>query len=225
MENRLASPFIYKSMKPVETMTANKWHPIPSGNSNIFPSPQSVLRSALGVVEYKFVSETVTSDHIRAAVIMPLTTPYSHLLVDVPWSMVYTTGSWRMLIVSVLDPVRWITMSRACGAVAWLKGHSITCTYNWEPPAVDEHGLKIRPPNAMGMTRPAEYHESGRLVRNDSGKARKYNEAEVLADLTHGFLTQPEIGEKHGISRITVLKIAKLNGIIGIRGNPHRVKA
>lgn len=212
-------------MKPVETMTANKWHPIPSGNKDIYPSPQSVLRAALGVVEYKFVSETVTSDHIRAAVILPIETPYSHLLVDVPWSMVYTTQAWRMLIVSVLDPVRWITMARACGAVSWLKGNSLTYTYNWEPPAVDEHGLKIRPPNAMGVTRPVAFHESGRRVRDDFGLARKYNEADMLSDILGGELNHAEIGLKHGVSRITVLKIAKLNGIVGRKGNPHRVKA
>lgn len=212
-------------MKPVETMTANKWHPIPNGNKDVYPSPQSVLRAALGVSEYKFVSETVTSDHIRAAVILSVDTPYSHLLVDVPWSLVYTTQGWRMLIVSVLDPVRWITMARACGAISYLKGNSLTYTYNWEPPQVDEHGLKIRPPNALGTTRPSEFHQTGRKVRDDFGQSRKYNEADMLSDIMAGVMTQTEIGVKHGVSRITVLKVAKLNGIVSRKGNPHRVKA
>lgn len=197
----------------LESLTANKWYPHPSGGRTLYPTPQSVLRTAVGAQEYKFVSETVTTEHIRAAVIMPLDVPFQHLLSDVPWGMTYTTPSWRMIIVSTLDPVKWLTVARATGAKAWLKGHNMTVTYNWEPPETDQHGLKKRPPNALGITGVPDYHENGRKTRKDSGVARKYNREELLADLQTGQLTHVELGEKHGVSRITVLNLAKRHGL------------
>jgi hypothetical protein len=178
------------------------------GGKSPYPTPQSVLRRALGTEEYKFASETVTSDHIRAAVIMPLEVPFQHLLECAPWGMSYTTPEWRMIIVSVLDPIKWLDLARASGAKAWLKGHNMTVTYNWEPPPMDEHGLKKRPPNAQGVTR---VPEPG--IRKDKGQQRKaYDKESVIEDLRLGLFHQ-DIAVKHGISRITVIKIAQQNGL------------
>jgi hypothetical protein len=201
-------------MKPLEQLTANKWYPLQSGKA-LYPTPQSILRRAVGAEEYKFVAETVTTDHIRAAVVMPLDVPFQHLLSNVPWGMTFTTKEWRMLIVSVLEPTKWLTLARASGAKGWMKGHNQTITYNWEPPEVDEHGLKKRPANALGATR---IPEPG--MRSDYGMPRKgYDLEALLDDCRDTELTHAEIGAKHGISRITVLKIAKQNGIS--RRGPH----
>lgn len=200
-------------MKHLETLVANKWYPHYKGAGrsyrSVYPTPQSILRLAVGAEDYKFVSETVTSDHIRAAVVMPLDVPFQHLLANEPWGMSYNNKEWRMLIVSTLDPMRWIELARASGAIAWLKGHNMTMTYNWEPPETDEHGLKKRPPNALGVTR---IPEPG--LRSDAGVQRKdYNKEGILEDLRLGDMTQQEIATRHGISRITVLKIAQQYGL------------
>jgi len=115
-----------------ESLVANKWYPYYKGPgrsyNNPYPTPQSILRQAVGAEEYKFVSETVTTEHIRAAVVMPVDVPFQHLLAEVPWGMSYTTPDWRMLIVSVLDPYAWIELARASGAIGWFKGHQQTYT-------------------------------------------------------------------------------------------------
>jgi hypothetical protein len=204
-------------MKPLEQLTANKWYPMQANGKSLYPTPQSILRRAVGAEEYKFVSETVTTDHIRAAVIMPLDVPFQHLLIDVPWGMSFKTDAWRMLIVSVVNPTRWLELARASGAKAWLKGHNQTMTYNWEPPEVDEHGLKKRPGNALGVTR---IPEPGVRVTKKKGKQVKdYNLEDLLSDCKMDDLTHTEIGAKHGLSRITVMKIAREHGII--RRGPH----
>ena len=202
-----------------ETLVANKWYPHyrgPGRTYNIpYPTPQSILRSAVGATEYKFVSETVTTEHIRAAVIMPLAVPFQHLLSDVPWAMSYRDLEWRMLVVSVVDPLRWIELARSSGAMAWLRGHAQTCTYNWEPPARDHTGNKIRPPNAPGtvMFGDCKTHYK-----------KKYDLAEVIYDLNSRYLTTREIGDKHNISSATVQGIAKRANIKLRPGNPHSVK-
>jgi hypothetical protein len=196
-----------------ETLTANKWYPLLKKGKPLYPTPQSILRRAVGAEEYKFVSETVTTDHIRAAVIMPLDVPFQHLLVDVPWGMSFTTKEWRMLIVSVLDPVRWIQLARASGAQAWLKGHNQTMTYTWEPPEVDQHGLKRRPGNSLGTTGEPQ-------GRKDKGMQRKeYDKEGILDELRENVLTQTAIGKKYGVSRLTVHKISKDAGLSTRR--PH----
>ena len=195
-------------------LASNKWYPLRNGKP-LYPSPQSILRASVGAEEYKFISETVTTDHIRAAVIMPLDLPFQHLLNE-PWAMCYKTNSWRMIIVSTLDPVRWIDVARASGCIAWLKNHAKTYTYQWEPPSLDAQGLKIRPPNSLGITS----KQSALGLRSDAGAQRKdYNKAELLSDCRAGLMSHADIGIKHGISRITVLKIAKENGIS--RRKPH----
>lgn len=200
-------------MKHLESLVANKWYPQYKGPGRSYksgyPTPQSILRKAVGAEDYTFVSETVTPEHIRAAVIMPLDAPFQHLLSEVPWGMTYTTPEWRMLIVSVLDPMRWIELARASGAISWLKGHNMTITYNWEPPPVDEHGLKKRPPNALGATR---IPVPG--ARSDKGVQRKeYDKDSLIQELKLGNLTHKEIGDKFGVSRITVIRIAQENGL------------
>jgi hypothetical protein len=198
-------------MKPLEHLTANKWYPMQSNGKSLYPTPQSILRRAVGAEEYKFVSETVTTDHIRAAVIMPVDVPFQHLLDEAPWVMTFKTDQWRMLIVSVVNPTRWLELARASGAKAWLKGHNMTMTYNWEPPELDEHGLKKRPGNALGITR---VPEPGARVRSDKGKqVKNYNLEDVLSDCRLGQMTHTDIGIKHGISRITVMKLANAAGI------------
>ena len=195
-------------MKPLEQLTANKWYPLQNGKP-LYPTPQAILRRAVGAEEYKFVSETVTTDHIRASCIMPLNVPFQHLLANEPWGMSFKAPEWRMIIVSTLNPTRWLELARASGARAWLKGHNQTMTYNWEPPEVDEHGLKKRPGNALGVTR---VPEPG--TRKDRGCQRKpYDKEALLAECRLGELTHAEIGAKHGISRITVMKLANAAGI------------
>jgi hypothetical protein len=195
-------------MKPLNALTANKWYPLQNGRP-LYPTPQSILRTAVGAEEYKFVAETVTTDHIRAAVIMPLDVPFQHLLDSVPWGMTYTTSEWRMLIVSVLDPVKWLELARASGARAWLKGHNMTVTYNWQPPEVDEHGLKKRPGNALGVTRIVDSS-----TRKDKGSVRKgYDRTKLVDDIRAKLLTYKEIGEKYGLSRIRVMEISKEEGL------------
>ena len=201
-----------------QSLVANKWYPDYMGTSitykTEYPTPQSILRRAVGSEEYKFVSETVTTEHIRASVIMPLAVPFQHLLSEVPWGMCYTTKSWRMLIVSVVDPQAWIEIARASGAQAWMKGHTQTYTYNWEPPQRDATGNKIRPPNAPGTIY---------FTDCKTHYKKKYDLGAVIADLNQRYLTTREIGEKHNITAATVQSIAKRANIKLKPGNPHRV--
>jgi len=190
-----------------DALVANKWYPHYKGPgrsyTNPYPTPQSVLRSAVGAEEYKFLSETVTTEHIRAAVIMPLAVPFEHLLAE-PWAMSYKSNGWRMIMVSTLDPNRWIEQARASGAQAWMKGHRQTITYNWELPPRDATGNKIRPPNAPGT-----------VLFGDCKKhyKKKYDLSEVIYDLNSRYLSTRDIGDKHGISAATVQGIAKRAGI------------
>jgi hypothetical protein len=186
-----------------ESLVANKWYPHYKGPGRsytiLYPTPQSVLRQAVGAVEYKFLSETVTTEHIRAAVIMPLGVPFEHLL-DEPWAMSYRGEDWRMLIVSTVDPLRWIELARASGAIAWLKSHTQTFTYNWEPPERDETGNKVRPPNALAFTE---------IVDGKKRYKKRYCLDEVLSDLRCGRFSTIEIGVRHNITAATVQNIAK----------------
>lgn len=202
-------------MKPLDSLTANKWYPLQNGKP-LYPTPQSILRAAVGAEDYKFVSETVTTEHIRAAVIMPQAVPFQHLLEAVPWGMTYATDDWRMIIVSVLDPVRWLELARASGARAWLKGHNMTYTYNWQPPERDEHGNKKRPPNALGVTASSEVLSELKYQKSRSHYGRQlkeYDKPAILEALRLGELKHQQIADLHGISRITVLKIAQQHGL------------
>jgi hypothetical protein len=123
--------------------------------------------------------------------------------------MSYKNDRWRMVIVSTVDPLRWIEQARASGAQAWLKGHQQTCTYNWEPPELDATGNKVRPPNALGT------QVFGNCKKHYK---KKYNLAEVIYDINSRTATTKEIGERHGISSATVSGIAKRAGIKLIPG-------
>lgn len=203
-------------MKTLETIHANKWYPLQNGKP-LYPTPQSVLRKAVGAEDYKFISETVTTDHIRASAIMPLDVPFQHLLFNEPWAMSFKTPEWRMLIVSTLDPTRWLELARASGAKGWLKGHNMTVTYNWQAPDLDAQGNKIRPSNSAGN---AHVPEPG--TRSDKGSVRKkYNKQELLSDLRDITMTQAVIADKHGLSRFRVIEIAKAAGL----SRRNRVKA
>ncbi len=186
-----------------DSIVANKWYPHYKGPGKSYtipyPTPQSVLRAAVGSAEYKFTCETVSTEHIRAAVVMPLGVPFEHLLGE-PWAMSYRDTLWRMLMVSTLDANRWIEMARASGAQAWMKGHRQTCTYQWEPPELDSTGNKIRPPNASGLTETVD----GKRVYK-----KKYCLDEVLSDLRCGRFSTIEIGVRHNITSATVQSIAK----------------
>ena len=181
-----------------EALVANKWYPHYKGPGRTYtipyPTPQSILRAAVGAEEYKFVCDTVSTEHIRAAVIMPLDVPFEHLLNE-PWGMSYRDANWRMLIVSTVDSMRWIELARASGAVAWLKSHAQTFTYNWEPPVRDETGNKVRPPNASGVTE---------IVDGKKRYRKKYDRDEVLSDLRCGIFTSIEIGARHNITPATL---------------------
>ena len=190
-----------------EWLTANKWYPHYKGPNrlydNPYPSPQSILRTAVGAEEYMFVSETVTTEHIRAAVIMPLDVPFQHLLADVPWGMSYRERGWRMLIVSVPDPYAWIELARASGAIGWMKTHAQTYTYNWEPPYMDEHGLKCRPP---GTLKPRANEPRKR------GRPQKFDRENLLADLHENIKAYDQLAKLHNISLFTVTRFAQMNG-------------
>ena len=196
-----------------ESLVANKWYPQYKGPGRsykrLYPSPQTVLRQAVGAEEYLFISNMVTTEHIRAAVIMPVDVPFQHLLADVPWGMSYTTSEWRMLIVSVLDTNRWIDLARASGAIAWLKNHSKTFVYIWEPPVRDVHGLTTQESNEP------EYNSDGKKFRKDRGRPKKFNRDDLLGDLHEGKLTKTALALKHNISRFTVCRFAQRNGFSG----------
>jgi hypothetical protein len=186
-----------------DSIVANKWYPHYKGPGKSYtipyPTPQSILRLAVGATEYKFTSETVTTDHIRAAVILPLGVPFEHLLRE-PWAMSYKDANWRMVMVSTLDANRWIEVARSTGAQAWLKGHRQTCTYQWEMPPVDANGNKIRPPNALGVVG---------IVDGKKRYKKKYDRNEIISDLRCGYLSTREIGLRHNITSATVQTIAK----------------
>ena len=197
-------------------MIANRWYPLPKnarGSYKSYPTPQSLLRTSLGEDSYKFVCETVTSDHIRAAAILPLDIPFDHLLNE-PWAMNFRHTEWRMIMVSAVDPLRWIQLARASGATAWLKASSMTYVYQWEPPKLDSTGAKVRPPNALGITGEMQISANGRKKRNDTGVAKKdYDRNEIIADLLSGRMNHSQIGVKHGLNRITIMKIAHTENI------------
>jgi hypothetical protein len=135
-------------MTPLKYISVNVWHPITTNNSRSpYPLPQTILRQAVGAREHKFQCETVTTESIRAAVVMPRGVPFEHLLA-VPWAMTYTTPNWRMIIVSVEDQMAWIDLARATGAVHYFRSHAKCNVYRWHEPDLDEHQLKIRAKNA-----------------------------------------------------------------------------
>ena len=196
-------------------LVANKWYPDYAGPNRGYKNPcqppQRILRQVLGTEDYRIVCKTVSTEHIRAAALMPRGVPYSHLL-NVPWSMISRLEEGILIAVSVDDRDSWLDLCRASGARAWMRCHNQTEIYRWTPPELDAQGFEIRPPNAMGIT--GVVSNTGRKLRADVGQQKKnYSREDVVSDLKIGDLNHTEIGKKHGISRITVIKIAHQEGI------------
>ena len=171
---------------------------------SLYPPPQKVLKDCLASPVYKFTAKTVTVEFVRAAVIMPRDLPFSHLLA-VPWSMVWTTAEWRMIIVSVQDNRDWIQLARMTGAVAWNVGSLSTCVYEYHEPIMDEHGLEIR---GSGARAP--------------GNKEGVDADGIRDDLLYSFLSQVELATKWDVSVGTIQNIAKRNNIRKKR--PRNVK-
>jgi len=204
---------------PVTAQTANRWYPLPKtprSSYKSFPIPQSILRASLGESSYLFKSQIIDSDGVRAAAILPHDVPFSHLM-QTPWSMSFRGPEWRMIIVSVLDPMKWIELARSSGCQAWLKSHNRTYVYSWEQmrPELDAHGMAIRSPNP-GL-RPDGTKKTSPLT---GIQKKNYDKEEILDQLRENILTQKQIADKHKISRVTVMAISKEAGIVK-RGNRH----
>ena len=194
-----------------ETLVANRWYPAFKGVGrsyrNPYPTPQSILRESLGQEEYKWVCKTVTADHIRAACVLPRGVPYAHLT-NAPWSLIYTTSDWVMIIVSVADRYKWIDLCRASGAIAWQTAHNMTYIYEWTPPALDENGMEIRPPNALGATA-----VPGSKRADFNVPKKKYDRAALLDDIRSELLSYEAMSDKYGLTRQTIYNIQKREGI------------
>lgn len=148
-------------------LVANRWYRPGDTEPRLpspYPSPQSIMRSAVGALEYHWRAEGAQPAHIRAAAIFDPDAHY-HELLNEPWSMVYYRGTYVMVIVSTADPLRWILQAQQRGALAWLRGHQMTVTYNWEPPMFDSQGNRL------------EYSSDGELKIQDGRRGprrRKY---------------------------------------------------
>ena len=195
-------------------ITANKWFG-PDGvyaGRGPFRSPQSFLKEAVGQEDYKWISKGPDTTAIRAAAVFPLDiTQWAHLL-DTPWGMnvrfTRTVGKYtyhfRMLIVSVDDRHKWIERAVQAGATAWWLAATTNHVWTWSPPDLDENGLEIRPTGTyIG-------DETKLLLRN---QVRDYVLEDVISDVRANLLNFQQIGDKHGISRITVMKLAHRAGI------------
>lgn len=198
-------------MIPLKYISVNTWHPITNGNKgNLYPLPQTLLRNAVGVSDYKFQCETVSTEGIRAAVIMPRGIAYAHLL-NVPWSMTYTTKEWVMIIASVDDQLKWIDLARASGAIGYFRSHAKCNVYRWYEPELDEHGLKVRAKSAV------DWEKIQRVERGESptkgNQYKNYDKAGLLDDIREGVIEYTKLAVKHGVSRITVMRIAHDAGI------------
>jgi hypothetical protein len=184
-------------------ITANRWYP-QLGKKSPYPTPQSILRGAYNAEAYKFIAEGPDVDYIRAAVILPLDVPFSHLLNE-PWVLSFRGPEWRMLIASTDDPIRWIDLARASGCIAYQRGHTKTFTYKWEMHPMDKFNCKLRPNNALGVTKST----TKKIVKQQ----KPYDRDALVDDIRAGLMTQTDIGKKHGLSRIRVMAIAHEEGI------------
>jgi len=197
-------------MGMLESFTPNRWYPDYKGPNRHyrppFPSPQSILRQACAVDEYKFISEMPNTDGIRAAVIMPMGVPFGHLTNE-PWSMVFHHTEWIMIMTSTYDQIRWLDVARASGCRAWQVGHSKTATYKWTPPEMDEHNMKVRQPG------PLKCNRSEDEVYNPRAQVKDYDKESLIQDLRIGLVNHTELGYRYGLTRTTVLKIAHDAGI------------
>ena len=93
----------------------------------------------------------------------------------------------------------------------------MTYTYNWELPECDEHGLKKRPPNALGVTAPPRPYDPDKKTRNrapvNDKPIKNYDRRALVEDLRSGTMTQQAIADRYNLSRIRVIEIAKQEGL------------
>jgi hypothetical protein len=195
----------------MQDKTINKWYQTDKKSKLTYPTPQSILREAVGASEYKFLCKTTNTDHIRAAAIMP--------------ALIYKTKLWVMIIVSISEPTKWLDIAKSSGAIAWQKGSSQTVLYQWERPDMDQHGLEVRPSNTGLVT--DELAKSFQL--KNPGKPRRqikdYDHTAMMQDIKDNKLTYVAMAEKYNVSRITVMTNAHRAGYKSLRaGKPH-VKA
>lgn len=210
---------IYKNLSP------NNWYG-PAGMYKAkrpFASPQSVLRESYTNDEstYHFTCEGPNIDSIKASAVLPIDMPFSTLLDGVQYCLTAKLNSQhRMLIVSTLNSLEWIDRAIEAGAIAWIINHGKAHTWSWQPPELDPTGNKVRPQclRNLGLEKQAVNHStlaSWTRLKNPDAPRRQIKEYDfdgIIADLTEGKLTQRAIGDKHGVSRVTVMSIAHRNG-------------
>ena len=208
-----------------ENMIANRWydHNFKRIN-NAYPTPQSILRFSCGVADYKFLCETVSTEHVRAAVVIQKDLPFSHLMAT-PWSMQYATKDWRMIIVSVLNIQSWIDLAASSGADAFFKANSMTITYQYEPPRLDSTGNKYRPPGAPMPDIP-EVPEYGTPIKRKWTPPGSvvFDRDALLADIREGVMFQQALQDKYGLTRLRIKEIACEAGLV-VGRNDRRAMA
>lgn len=212
-------------MKIYKNLIPNYWYG-PAGvykAKRPFTSPQSVLRASYtdDTSTYHFTCEGPSTDCIRASAILPADLPFADLLDGVQYTLVASLGdNQRMLIVSTLNPLEWIDRAIEGGAVAWILNHNKASTWSWQPPVCDATGNKIRPACLRNSvdTDTAVNHTTlagwTRLKNPDAPRRqiKEYDFDGIIADLKLGGQTHKQIGDKHGVSRVTVMSIAHRNG-------------
>ena len=200
-------------MKQFKSLIPLKWYG-PAGlisGKSIYPSPQSVLRESYDsdLATYHWTSEGPTTAHIRAAVVIAAHLPFTNLLTSSQYCLSARIDSeHRMLIVSVLNPFTWIDLAIEVGAEAWQVSNNNASTWTWNPPVLDEHSCKVRPLCINDVIQ-----KKYQLIKPDTRRQLKeYDYEAVLTDLARGDLSHSAIGDKHSLSRLTVMKLAHRNG-------------
>lgn len=209
----------------IENMIANRWYDHNFNRiNNVYPTPQSVLRYTCGVADYKFLCDTVSTDHIRAAIVLDKDKPFNHLM-NTPWSMVYATAEWRMIIVSVLNIQSWLDLAISSGAHGFFKASNMTITYQWEPPRLDSTGNKYRPPGSPLPDIPEEREiGSQKKTRKWTPPRQDFDREGLLADIRDGILLQQELQDKYGLTRVRIKEIASKVGL-AVGRNERRAMA
>ena len=212
-------------MKIYKNLVPNHWYG-PAGVFKVkrpFESPQAVLRASYTDDDstYHFTCEGPNTDSIKASAILPADLPFADLLDGVQYTLVAKLNAeHRMLIVSTLNSLEWIDRAIEAGAIAWIVNHNKAHTWSWQPPVLDHTNNKVRPHCLLnfGIEKKAVNHSTlppwTRLKNPDAPRRqiKEYDFDAIIADLTEGKLTQREIGDKHGVSRVTVMSIAHRNG-------------
>jgi hypothetical protein len=207
-----------------ENMIANRWYDHNFNRiNNVYPTPQSILRFACVVGDYKFLCDTVSTEHIRAAVVIKKDLAFSHLMAT-PWSMQYTTRDWRMIIASVLNIQSWIDLAASSGCDAFFKANSMTITYQYEPPRLDACGNKYRPPGAPQPDVPDVPEYGIQIKRKWTPPKTDFDREALLADIRAGVMLQQEIQDKYGLTRVRIKEIASEAGLV-VGRNDRRAMA